>query len=100
MAPPRTFDYDLLKRLVQEHPEWPYSRYAEELTVDARRKDPFAARVKPDSLRRVVSQYRAQWEEEGVKIPTRGIVNADLLPPLALAPRCASPRSRIRARDS
>jgi hypothetical protein len=99
MAPPRTFDYDLLKKLVRERPELPYSDYADELTADARRTDPNARRVLPDSVRRVVSQYRAQWEEEGITIPARGVVHADLLPPLAtLAPsqRMSTPLRYLR----
>jgi hypothetical protein len=81
MAPPRTFDYDLLKRLVRDHPEWPYADYAEKLTNDARTRNPRAPVVLPDSVRRVVSQYRAQWQDEGVAVPVRGVINTDLLPP-------------------
>jgi hypothetical protein len=82
MAPPRTFDYDLLKRLLRDHPEKPYADYADVLTVDARRKDPHAPRVKPDAVRRVVSQYRDDWKDEGLVLPARGVVMADLAPPL------------------
>ena len=83
MAPPRTFDYDLLKRLIREHPEWGYARYADVLTEEARKDDPRCPRVLPDSTRRVVSQYRDQWADEGMQIPSRGVILADLLPPLA-----------------
>jgi len=83
MAPPRTFDYDLLKQLIRQHPEWGYAQYADVLTAEARKDDPRAPRVLPDSTRRVVSQYRDQWEEEGMKIPVRGVILDDLLPPLA-----------------
>jgi hypothetical protein len=99
MAPPRTFDYDLLKRLVREHPEWPYADYASLLTEDVRRDDPHAPRVKPDSVRRVVSQYRDEWEDEGVRVPARGVIMADLLPPLgSVAPsqRMATPLRYLR----
>lgn len=83
MAPPRTFDYDLLKRLLRESPEWPYSRYADVLTEDARTRDPLAPRVKPDAIRRVVSQYRDEWEkDDGIRFPARGLVYGELLPPL------------------
>lgn len=81
MAPPRTFNYEWLKRLIREHPDWTYPMYAQVLTMAARKKDPGAPEVLPDSLRRVVSQYRDQWEGEGLTIPRRGIVNTDLLPP-------------------
>jgi hypothetical protein len=82
MAPPRTFDYDLLKRLVRDHPEQSYARYAEILTDDARQQDPYAPPVLPDSIRRVVSQYRDRWEDEGVKVPDRKL-GADIRVPLA-----------------
>lgn len=99
MAPPRTFDYDLLKRLIREHPDWSYSQYADRLTDDARARDPGAPRVLPDSARRVVSQYRGQWEEQGVRVPSRGVVHADLLPPLgSVAPsqRMSTPLRYLR----
>lgn len=99
MAPPRTFDYELLKRLVREHPEWPYADYANLLTQDARRDNPRAPRVKPDSVRRVVSQYRDEWADEGVRAPARGVVCADLLPPLgSVAPnqRMTTPLRYLR----
>lgn len=99
MAPPRTFDYDLLKRLVREHPEWPYASYADILTQDNRTRDPGAPRVLPDSVRRVVSIYRDQWREEGVEVPLRGTVNTDLLPPTgSIAPnqRMSTPLRYLR----
>jgi hypothetical protein len=99
MAPPRTWDYDLLKRLIREHPEWTYSQYADVLTDDVRTRDPFAPRVLPDSARRVVSQYRSQWEDEGVVFPDRGVVHAGLLPPLgmvAATQRMATPLRYLR----
>lgn len=99
MAPPRTFDYDLLRRLIREHPDWSYAQYADRLTGDAREKDPGAPRVLPDSARRVVSQYRDQWEEQGVRMPARGVVHADLLPPLgSVAPnqRMSTPLRYLR----
>lgn len=81
MAPPRTFSYERLKRLIRDHPTWTYPQYADVLTEDNRRTDPGSPRVIPASVGRVVSQYRSQWEEEGVNFPLRGTVNADLLPP-------------------
>jgi len=99
MPPPRTFDYDLLKRLLREHPEWPYAEYAARLTQDVRKREPGAPRVLPDSVRRVVSQYRDRWQEEGVKPSPRGVVHADLLPPLgSVAPnqRMSTPLRYLR----
>lgn len=99
MAPPRTFDYDLLKRLVRDHPEKRYDEYADELTRDVRTRDPHAPVVLPDSVRRVVSQHRAQWLDEGVPVPVRGVVHADLMPPLgSVAPnqRMSTPLRYLR----
>jgi hypothetical protein len=99
MAPPRTFSYDLLKRLVREHPEWPYADYADVLTADVRKTNPRAKRILPQSVRRVVSQYGDRWREEGVSIPSRGIVHADLMPPLgSVAPseRMSTPLRYLR----
>lgn len=99
MAPPRTFDYELLKKLVREHPEMPYDGYADVLTKDARKADPRAPRVLPGSVRRVISLYRDQWQEEGVPIPLRGVVHADLMPPtgsLAPSQRMATPVRYLR----
>jgi hypothetical protein len=82
MAPPRTFDYDTLKGLIRSCPEWSYARYADVLTAEARETDPHAPRIKPDAIRRVVSQYRDEWIEQGLRIPSRGLVYGELLPPL------------------
>jgi hypothetical protein len=99
MAPPRTFSYERLKRLIRDQPTWTYPQYAAILTEDNRRTDPGSPRVKPDSVRRVVSQYRAEWEEEGIRFPARGTVNTDLLPPTgSIAPnqRMSTPLRYLR----
>jgi len=99
MPPPRTFDYELLKRLVREHPEWPYANYADLLTRDARKADPHAPAVKPGAISRVISQYRDTWEEEGVRVPARGVVHTDLLPPtgsVAPSERMSTPLRYLR----
>lgn len=99
MAPPRTFSYEYLKRLIRDQPTWTYPQYADKLTEDNRKTDPGSPRVKPDSIRRVVSQYRAEWEEEGVTVPLRGTVNTDLLPPTgSVAPnqRMSTPLRYLR----
>src|SRR5215469_10085393 len=46
MAPPRTFSYERLKRLLRDHPTWTYPEYADVLTQDNRRDNPASARVK------------------------------------------------------
>lgn len=99
MAPPRTFDYERLKKLIREHPDWTYPRYADELTATARAADPGAPRVLPYSVRRVVSQYRDTWQDEGLKVPLRGTVNTDLLPPtgsIAPSQRMTTPLRYLR----
>jgi hypothetical protein len=99
MAPPRTFDYDLVKRLLREHPDWQYSQYADAATQDARKTDPRAPRVRPATIRHMVSQYRDRWADEGMILPPRGVVMADLLPPLGtVAPsqRMATPLRYLR----
>lgn len=99
MAPPRTFDYDLLKRLVRDHPGWPHDRYADVLTKDVRRSNPSAPRVLPHSISRVISLYRDKWQEEGVTLTQRGVVFGRLVPPLgAVAPsqRMATPLRYLR----
>ena len=99
MAPPRMIDYERLKLLVREHPDWTYPRYADDLTAAAREKDPRAPRVLPDSLRRVVSQYRDQWQDEGLTFPDRGTINSDLLPPtgsVAPSQRMTTPLRYLR----
>jgi len=99
MAPPRKFSYERLQRLIKDHPEWPYAQYADVLTADERRDNPGAPRIKPDSVRRVVSQYRDEWKEDGTSIPVRGVVFSDLLPPLgsvAANQRMATPLRYLR----
>lgn len=99
MAPPRTFSYERLKRLIADHPHWTYPQYADVLTEDNRRTDPGSPRVIPASVGRVVSQYRSEWEEEGVDFPSRGTVNTDLLPPtgsIAPSQRMTTPLRYLR----
>jgi hypothetical protein len=47
----------------------------------------------------VVSQYRDEWQDEGIHIPTRGVIMTDLLPPLgSVAPnqRMSTPLRYLR----
>jgi hypothetical protein len=85
MAPPRTFDYDKLEQLIISHPDWPYALLADELTEDNRKQDPASPRIKPDSVRRVVSQYRSEWEDRGTRMPERGVMH-ELSPPTGTVP--------------
>jgi hypothetical protein len=73
---PRPFDYDMLKKLVFEHPRWSSYQYAQELTEHKRRKDPAAPAVNLHTVDMVIHRYRAEWEEEeGVKIPPRVVTH-------------------------
>jgi hypothetical protein len=100
MAPPRTFDYELLKKLLKDHPEFGYAEYADALTKDARKTDRYASRILPGAVRRVVCQYRDTWmEEDGIQVPQRGVVYRNLLPPTgSVAPtqRMATPLRYLR----
>lgn len=99
MAPPRTFSYERLKRLIRDHPHWTYPQYADVLTEDNRRTNPGSSRVIPASVGRVISQYRSEWEEEGIEFPLRGTVNTDLLPPtgsVAPSQRMSTPLRYLR----
>jgi len=70
MAPQRTFDYDLLKQLVKEHPDWSYHEYAKVLTLDMRNKtgDPGYPAVMTNAVAATISRYKDRWTEEGVDI--------------------------------
>ena len=81
MAPPRAFNYDLLRGLVLGHPNWSTFRYAAALTADNRRRDPHARQVQPATVDSVISRLKAIWEEEeGRRLPRRVPVY-DIAPP-------------------
>lgn len=83
MAPQRTFDYDLLKQLVREHPDWSYHEYAKVLTLDMRNrlKDPHYPAVMPNSVAAAISRNRDRWRDEGVDIRDQRIpVYRELIP--------------------
>jgi len=88
MAPPRAFDYDLLKELVLANPDWSSHRYALKLTAANRRKDPGAPAVLVSTVDSVLSRYRQIWEaEEDTQIPRRVQYRAIAPPPGALSGR-------------
>lgn len=83
MAPPRTFDYDLLKELVKQHPGWSYHQYAQTLTQDMRNKtgDPHYPMVMPNSVAAAISRHRDRWREEGLTITDQRVpVYKELIP--------------------
>lgn len=75
MAPPRTFDFDVLKQLLKDHPDWTYTQLAEELTRDNRSTGPGDPRhnlvVVPHIVAATVSRLRPKWEAEGIPMPTK-----------------------------
>lgn len=83
MAPPRTFDYDLLKQLVRDHPDWSYHQYAQTLTLDMRNKlgDPHYPAIMPNSVAAAISRHRDRWIEDGLKIQDERVpVYSELIP--------------------
>jgi len=73
MPASRTFSYDYLKRLVQEHPDWSHQEYASALTeeVRTRTRDPKYPRIQPNTVSAALSRYRETWREQGVRVPPR-----------------------------
>ncbi|SRR6266704_3023984 len=73
MPASRTFSYDYLKQLVQEHPDWSHQEYASAVTAEARTRlgDPGHPRIKPNAIAAALSRYRDTWLEEGAKVPPR-----------------------------
>ena len=83
MAPPRTFDYDLLKQLVKNHPDWSYHQYAQVLTQDMRNKtgDPRYPAIMPNSVAAAISRNRDRWRDEGLNISDQRVpVYRELIP--------------------
>lgn len=69
----RTFSYEYLKELVQQHSDWSHQEYADALTREVRErlKDPRYPRIKPNTVAAALARYRDTWLEEGVKVPPR-----------------------------
>lgn len=84
MAPPRTFDYDLLKQLVREHPDWSYHEYARALTLDMRNTtgDPHYPAVMPNTIAAAISRNRDRWADDGLVVQDQRVpVYSELIPP-------------------
>jgi hypothetical protein len=63
MAPPRSFDYELLKQLVREHPDWTMHQYATELTAhNPAGQEP----VRRDAVTAAIGRNRDRWKLDGV----------------------------------
>jgi hypothetical protein len=67
----RTFDYEYLQRLVQEHPDYPVWRIAELQTRYERvsRCDASYPEILPSAISAAISRYRSSWEAQGVILP-------------------------------
>lgn len=86
MAPRSTYDVALLQQLVTQHPEMDYAQYAKILTDDMRAKHGYAYPAVPvATVRTRVSQNRYKWQREGIDIPLRAPLKAELIP-WSLAP--------------
>lgn len=73
MAPPRTFDYDVLNQVIRDHPAWSNQQYADVMTQFERRVrgDPGYPPVKANAIARAISQMRTTWEAEGRPVRDR-----------------------------
>lgn len=73
MSATRSFDYDYLKRLVAEHPDWSHHEYARAVTDEARTRlrDPGLPPVLPNTVAAALSRYRDTWLAQGVAVPPR-----------------------------
>jgi hypothetical protein len=81
MAPPRTFDYELLKRLLREHPDWSMYQYAKALSEDNWTRDPRAPAVSHNAVATAISKNRWPWGYEGVPVNDRRVPVYDELIP-------------------
>ena len=82
MANPRLINYDLLKQLLRDHPDWSYHQYARVINEDLGRRDPNARLILPNSIASAISRYRAQWEADGLTVPNQRLpVYSELIPP-------------------
>lgn len=73
MAPPRTFNYDVLNQIIRDNPEWSNQELADVITQYERaaRRDPRYPPIKPNAIARAKSTMRPTWEHEGRPIPDR-----------------------------
>lgn len=73
MAPPRTFNYDVLNDLIREHPDWSNLELAKVMTEYERkvRHDPKYPDILENSVSKVVSRYRQRWRSEARPVRER-----------------------------
>jgi len=98
MPPPRTFDYDVLNRLVRDHPEYSNIQYASIMTQYERdtRHDEHYPMILPNAIARAISQFRARWADEGRPIKPRQYGRLVPWPGLPHASLMAAPMRHIK----
>jgi hypothetical protein len=67
MATERSYDYDYLRRLLREHPEWPHRQVAAAITEHERttRHDPGYPAITVHAIASAKYRYRDIWDELG-----------------------------------
>lgn len=70
MAPPRTFDLDTLKALIQSNPDWSNPQLAAALTEHNHACGRETV-VIPHVVAATISRLRPQWESEGIIAPRK-----------------------------
>jgi hypothetical protein len=67
VAVERTFDYDYLRKLLREHPDWPHRQVAAAITEHERkiRNDPNYPAVTVHAVASTKYRYRDTWDELG-----------------------------------
>lgn len=72
MATERTYDYDFLRRVLREHPDWPTRQVARAVTDHERevRKDDSFPEVSIGAIASAKYRWRDTWAQQGQPIPT------------------------------
>jgi len=70
VATERTYDYDYLRKLLREHPEWPHRQVAAAITEHERttRNDPTYPAITVHAVASAKYRYRDAWDELGDQI--------------------------------
>jgi hypothetical protein len=67
VATERSYDYDYLRKLLRDHPDWPHRQIAAAITERERelRKDPHYPAITVHAIASAKYRYRDTWEELG-----------------------------------
>jgi hypothetical protein len=67
VATERTYDYDYLRKLLREHPDWPHRQIAAAITEHERQKrnDPSYPPITVHAIASAKYRYRDTWDELG-----------------------------------